>query len=935
MNPQSFIDKWRNVTVKEKGSYVSHFNDLCALIGHQTPLDMDPDGYFFGFEVKTDKSTGGQGFADVWYKDHFAWEYKSKYADLDNAYQQLLFYHDALDNPPLLIVSDGKTIIIRTKITNSPKKEYVLTLDDLLQPEKLAVLRAAFRNPLSLKAEQTTEEVTEEAAREFSRIAQLLYQYGNEPQSVAHFLIKILFCLFSEDVGLLPEKIFTRILQNSRTNSKAFSTQLQQLFQSMTTGGWFGADPIRHINGHLFDDAQVLDLDSDSLDILWRVSGLDWSQIKPSIFGTLFERSLDPTKRSQLGAHYTSEGDILLIVEPVLMAPLRQQWEKVNVQAQKLATSRDAAKTKQTKNKAERKLRDLLLGFGQDLAKILILDAACGSGNFLYVALRQLLNLWKEVSVLAAELNLGYMAPLKDFSPHPSQLFGIEINEYAYQLAQATIWIGYIQWFVENGYAFPPEPILNKLDNIERKDAILGYDEQGNPFEPEWPIADVILGNPPFLGDKKMRAELGDIYVDNLRTLYEGRIPGQSDLVCYWFEKARFMIELGVSKRAGLLATQGIRGGANRVVLNRIKETGDIFWAQSDREWILDGATVHVSMVGFDNGSENEYLLDGKLVRSINPDLSSFTDVTKAKRLLENRGLSFIGTQKGGPFDLEEESARKLLLEGGNPNGRPNSDVIKPWVNGADITGWSKAKWIIDFGSYMSIEDASNYTAPFENVKKYVYPVRKNLRRKNHSKYWWIHAESRPGMRKALSGLHRYICTPRVSKYRIFVWLDKMVVPDSATVAIARSDDYFFGILHSKLHENWARSMGTQLREAESGFRYTPTTTFEKFPFPWPPGQEPENDQRVQEIADAASELVKLRDEWLNPPGIMESEIKKRTLTNLYNLRPTWLELAHKKLDKAVFNAYGWPDDLTDDEILERLLALNFERAKSQQEGFK
>jgi type II restriction/modification system DNA methylase subunit YeeA len=703
----------------------------------------------------------------------------------------------------------------------------------------------------------------------------------------------------------------------------------------MTTGGWFGADPIRHINGHLFDDAQVLDLDSDSLDILWRVSGLDWSQIKPSIFGTLFERSLDPTKRSQLGAHYTSEGDILLIVEPVLMAPLRQQWEKVNVQAQKLATSRDAAKTKQTKNKAERKLRDLLLGFGQDLAKILILDAACGSGNFLYVALRQLLNLWKEVSVLAAELNLGYIAPLKDFSPHPSQLFGIEINEYAYQLAQATIWIGYIQWFVENGYAFPPEPILNKLDNIERKDAILGYDEQGNPFEPEWPIADVILGNPPFLGDKKMRAELGDIYVDNLRTLYEGRIPGQSDLVCYWFEKARFMIELGVSKRAGLLATQGIRGGANRVVLNRIKETGDIFWAQSDREWILDGATVHVSMVGFDNGSENEYLLDGKLVRSINPDLSSFTDVTKAKRLLENRGLSFIGTQKGGPFDLEEESARKLLLEGGNPNGRPNSDVIKPWVNGADITGWSKAKWIIDFGSYMSIEDASNYTAPFENVKKYVYPVRKNLRRKNHSKYWWIHAESRPGMRKALSGLHRYICTPRVSKYRIFVWLDKMVVPDSATVAIARSDDYFFGILHSKLHENWARSMGTQLREAESGFRYTPTTTFEKFPFPWPPGQEPENDQRVQEIADAASELVKLRDEWLNPPGIMESEIKKRTLTNLYNLRPTWLELAHKKLDKAVFNAYGWPDDLTDDEILERLLALNFERAKSQQEGFK
>jgi len=927
MNPQSFIAKWRNSTLNEKAFYQSHFNDLCALIEHPNPIEMDPHGAFFRFEAGASKSSGGQGFADVWYKDHFAWEYKGKESDLEGAYQQLLRYHDALDNPPLLIVSDWQTIIIRTKITNSPKREFILTLDDLARPEKLAILRAAFFNPLSLKAEQTTEDVTEGAAKEFAKIAQLLYKYGEEPQAIAHFLIRILFCLFSEDVGLLPGKIFSKILLNSRTNTRAFSAQLKLLFEAMSTGGWFGADQIRNFDGHLFDDANVLDMDSDSLEILWQVSGLDWGQIKPSIFGTLFERSLDPSKRAQLGAHYTSEDDILLIVEPVLMAPLRRRWEEIQQQARQLAAERDAAASRQAANKHQSKLTELLVGFTQELAKIRVLDAACGSGNFLYVALRQLLDLWKEVSVFAARLGIPYMAPLQGYTPHPSQLFGIELNEYAQQLAQATIWIGYIQWSVENGYGFPPEPILSKLENIECKDAILAFDEQGEPVEPEWPDAEVIIGNPPFLGVIKQRSELGEEYLSHLSALYKEYVPAKSDLVCYWFMRAMDQILKQKTHRVGLIATQAIRKGLSRTVLDRIKECGDIFSAYSDRPWILDGAAVRVSIICFDNGSEKLKILDSKEVSTINPDLSSMADLTMAVNLRENDGVVFPGTKKYGAFDIDAELASELLSAKGNPNGRPNSDVVKPWVNGSDLVRRRRGKWIIDFGVDTPIELAASYELPFNYVKKVVKPSRDKERDIKIREHWWLFERPRPELRTAIIHLNRYIGTPVVSKHRLFVWLENPTIPDAKVTVFAREDDYFFGVLHSSLHEVWSLANGAK-HGVGNDPTYNTSTCFETFPFPWPPGQEVQDDLRVQAIAQAAKELVEKRDAWLNPPGANEAELKKRTLTNLYNQRPTWLDLAHKKLDEAVFAAYGWPADLSDDEILARLLALNLERAR-------
>ncbi|MGB4805354.1 MAG: type IIL restriction-modification enzyme MmeI, partial [Anaerolineae bacterium] len=491
-----------------------------------------------------------------------------------------------------------------------------------------------------------------------------------------------------------------------------------------------------------------------------------------------------------------------------------------------------------------------------------------------------------------------------------------------------TIWIGYIQWLRSNGFGAPPEPILKPIQTVRRMDAILAYDASGRPVEPQWPQADVIIGNPPFLGDKKMRGELGDKYVNDLRSLYGDRIPGQSDLVCYWFEKARAQIEERRLRRAGLLATQGIRGGANRRVLERIKETGDIFWAQSDRNWILDGATVHVSMVGFDDGSENLHQLDNAVVSIINPDLTSMADLTSARPLPENANLAFVGSQKGGSFDITSETAQQMLSETGNPNGRPNSDVLRPWINGLDITQRSRGMWIIDFGVSMPIEEAAQYEAPFEHARAHVQGNRERVKSEARTAaMWWLHQRPRPEMRQAIRTLDKYISTPRVAKHRLFAWQDTHVLADSAVVVMARSDDYFFGVLHSEVHELWARGTGTQLREAESGFRYSQTMTFETFPFPWPPGQEPVDDGRVQAIAAAAQALVRLREAWLNPPGASAAELKKRTLTNLYNARPTWLDHAHKKLDAAVLAAYGWPAGLDDEEILARLLALNLARA--------
>jgi hypothetical protein len=730
------------------------------------------------------------------------------------------------------------------------------------------------------------------------------------------------------------------------------------LFKAMSDGSDFGAERILRFNGGLFADADVVPLRADDIGALVHVSRFDWGSVEPSIFGTLFERTLDPAKRSQIGAHYTSRDDILVLLEPVVMAPLRHEWSETKAACdrdwEKLqgAARRAGAKDSKPRRDHDQRLRDFI----ERLAHVTILDPACGSGNFLYVAIRLLLDLEKDAIAYGARHGTNLLPQVR-----PTQLAGIEINPYAQQLAEVVIWIGYLQWKHDNGFPAPRDPVLEPIESICRMDAILDLSDPQHPKAPTWPKADFIVGNPPFLGGKLLRTNLGDEYVDSVFSVWDERVPREADLCCYWFEKARDMVKRGRCQRAGLLATQGIRGGANRKVLERIKQTGDIFFAVSDRNWILDGAAVHVSMVGFDNGTETGHTLNGSLVSTINANLRATADTTTAKGIKANLGLSFMGTTKGGAFDISEQTAREMLVQP-NPDGRCNSDVVVPWINGLDLTRRSRGMWIIDFGGTMPSSEAAKYEAPFEHIAKEVRPIRERNNRQSYRDRWWLHVEPRPALRHALRSLHRFVVTVRVSKHRLFAWFAAPTLPDSATFAFARSDDLFYGLLNSQLHEVWARAQGTQLREVESGFRYTPTSCLETFPFPSP--SQPQADA----ISEAAKELDTLRNGWLNPPDwtreqVLEfpgsvngpwarfvhdpdrrgvgtvryprllpkdaecaRELAKRTLTNLYNERPTWLANAHRRLDEAVFAAYGWDPGISDDEILVKLLELNLQR---------
>ncbi len=648
MTPQQFIAKWSLAELKERSAAQEHFLDLCRMLGQPTPAEADAQGAWYTFEKGADKTAGGSGFADVWMRGHFAWEYKGNHANLANAYQQLLQYREALENPPLLVVCDLTRFEIHTNFTNTIKRVHAFPLVELDQEENLAVLRALFTDPDRLRPELTREHVTEQAAIHFGELAQSLRGRDVDPHRAAHFLVQILFCLFAEDVGLLPNGIFGKLIAFSVRHPEAFPHQVQELFEAMRDGGYTAYEEILHFNGGLFAEIGVESLTKAELEVLARAAELDWSSIEPAIIGTLFERSLDPASRAQLGAHYTGRADIERVVDPVVMQPLRRRWEEVRVEADKAKAEWDAtvpaiaaARDRRTRtpainrrDQARQAFANILFGFQEELAHVRILDPACGSGNFLYVALAALKDLEKEIVSYGTANGLSMLLPRVE----PTQLFGLEINDYARELTQAVVWIGYLQWMTANGYQPSRDPVLQPLETIRLQDSLLDLSDPEHPKEATWPDADFIIGNPPFLGGGRVRSELGDKYVTALFEVYGAHIPNFSDLVCYFFEKARSQIELKRARRAGLLATNSIRGGANREVLKRIKETGDIFLAWSDEPWVLEGAAVRISIVGFDDGSELSRTLNGSPTATINADLTGATDITDAMLLSENQG---------------------------------------------------------------------------------------------------------------------------------------------------------------------------------------------------------------------------------------------------------------------------------------------------------
>ncbi len=1204
ITPRDFVTRWAQSQLREQQAAQSHFNELCEMVGYKTPTQLDPEGKFFTFEEQVTKATGGKGRADVWYKGKFAWEYKGKHRDLDEAYAQLLAYKGDLDNPPLLVVCDFLEYRIYPQWPNTSGLPFIFHNDDLLRPEYQRFILWLLESPeqfLALRQSELErrEQITLKLAEKFAHLADLMRNHVDaqghkwEAMRVARFLTKLVFALFAEDVGLMPtpfdQPAFRYLVDGAQSVPEAFVRETERLFAAMD-GQYpdFVMKPVPYFNGGIFHEShegagdayEVLDLTQivGGINLLGEVSEADWRFVNPTIFGTLFEGALDVSKRAQLGAHYTGESDIRLVVDPVLMQPLYREWDAIRAEAEPLLQTYLTSDAPNPKQKAYDQLLALHNRMMMRLENLRVLDPACGSGNFLYMSLRALKDLEGRVRKFFEPLAL----PFRDVVT-PRQLYGIEKDEFAANLAKVVVWIGYLQWRYEdeggvlhtyNARKQPhprqlPHPILkdknspDEPDRIVCDDAIMRYrrtprtsppnplsasregepmhasdspslytereaegevlnwadkerrwltptalwdklkplarqmrheatpaedalwellrnrqfenlkfrrqhtidrfiadfycaeanlivevdgdihqytqeedalrtaflESQGmrvvrvqnedvlnrpeavlsmlrnvlaqpsrtspanstsdirtsppnplsasregelihasdspslytereaegevelRPYEPDWPEVDVIIGNPPFLGDKRMRGEMGKQYVGDLRKLYEGRVPGGADLVTYWHEKARAQIENNKAKRAGLLSTNSIRDGASNKVLQQIKNSGDIFMAWSDRDWVLSGASVRISIVGFDNGEEKQRQLDGNEVQHINSDLTTNSDVNKATALNENEGLCFLGVMKSGPFDIDTKTALKMLTV------KSNDRVVKPRINGKDITDRSKDGWLIDFVERTE-QEAREYKLPFAYIRTHVKPVREKNTVETLRNNWWLHARPRPAMRAAIKNLGRYVATPEVAKHRIFVWLDKNIVPDHTLHVIAREDDYFFGVLHSYIHELWSLGKGSTLEDRP---RYTSTVTFETFPFPWSPGKEDIASPQHAAISAAAKQLHEEREAWLNPPDLIalgadNKALKERTLTHLYNAvvahragKPNGEKLVkpardfaprlaqlHDALDAAVLAAYGW-DDLNgklrtaegDEELLRRLLALNLQRAGS------
>jgi type II restriction/modification system DNA methylase subunit YeeA len=946
VTPDQFIAKWKVAELKERSAAQSHFIDLCLMLDEPAPTDADPKGEWYAFERGATKTTGGEGWADVWKRGHFGWEYKGKRKDLDAAFAQLQQYALALENPPLLVVCDLNRFRIRTNWTNSVSEVHEFALDDLRDATVRQKLKWVLSDPERLRPGKTRQALTEQAAAEFAKLAQRLRERGHPSEAVAHFINRLVFCMFAEDVDLLPAKMFKRMLEHTLTQPSEFQALASDLFRAMKAGGRIGFEHVAWFNGGLFNDDAALSLDKDDIALTLRAAGLDWAEIDPSILGTLFERGLDPDKRSQLGAHYTDRDKIMLIVGPVIVRPWLADWEAAKAEIAAALAKAQNTKSASARTKARDQAVTLYRAFLDRLRGFRVLDPACGSGNFLYLALLALKDLEHRVSIEAEAMGLE-----REF-PHigPASVMGIEINRYAAELARVSVWIGEIQWMRRNGFGVSRDPILKPLETIECRDAIL------NPegTEASWPDADVVIGNPPFLGGKLLRTILGDEYVDRLFDAYAGRVPAEADLVLYWFAKAWELMQVGQLERGGLVATNSIRGGANRRVLEPITRDGTIFDAWDDEAWVVDGAAVRVSIICFaPAGNASIVTLNGLPVSQINADLAGgAVDLTKAVRLVENADVAFMGDTKGGAFDIDGNLARQWLALPLNPNGLGNANVLRPWVNGMDVTRRPTGKWIVDFGWQMNEDQAALFEKPFGYVREKVKPEREDSQREIYRQFWWRHVRSRQAMLAALAGRPRYIITPRVSKHRLFAWMHPSVLADSATIVVARDDDTTFGILHSRFHEAWSLRLCTWLGVGNDP-RYTPSTTFETFPFP--EGLTPNiaasayaNDPRAVKIADAAKRLNELREAWLNPsdlvkrvpevvPGFPDrilpvddkaaAILKRRTLTNLYNERPAWLTNAHRDLDTAVAAAYGWPADISEDDALAKLFALNQARA--------
>ncbi|WP_380879071.1 hypothetical protein ACFB49_20180 [Sphingomonas sp. DBB INV C78] len=803
--------------------------------------------------------------------------------------------------------------------------------------------------------------MTRDIAKRLAHVSKLLEDRGYQAEPVAHFLMRCLFTMFAEDTGLLETGSFTEVLDDARRNPESFAPMLEDLWRTMDSGGFspLMRRTIRKFNGGLFAEKTAIPLHKEEIGELYEAAKHVWTEVEPAIFGTLLEQALDKEERKRLGAHYTPRAYVERLVVATIIEPLQREWEGDvlgTVERERVADPQAAI----------RAVHD----FHVKLAQTKVLDPACGTGNFLYVALELMKRLEGDVLEVLADLGGQEALAMETETVHPRNFLGMELNPRAAAIAELVLWLGYLQWQMRNGTSIS-DPVLEKLSNITAMDAVLKHDpertkadgtgtELPNPRRPEWPQADYIVGNPPFIGKgAALRSALGDHYVEALWKA-NPKLNKSADFVMYWWDRAAGQLTAKGTrlKRFGFVTTNSITQEFSRRTIAKYLDGRppiSLLMAIPDHPWTKatrDAAAVRIAMAVAEAGRRDGTLLEvtheSRLETDapeihfrlqngqINPDLTIGADAASAFDLRSNDGLCCNGMMLAARGFVLSETEAQYLLQSGDKAGA----IVKPYLGGADLVRRTPKRWVIDaFG----LDDATlrtTFSAIYQHLLTTVKPVRAANRRESFRTRWWIFGEPRRTFRPALSGLHRYIGTTETSKHRIFQFIDSNVVPDHMIVCFAFDCAYELGILMSRFHTEWALRVGGWLGVGNDP-RYSKSKIFDPYPFPdATPGQR-------QIIGDLAEELDATRKEVL-------AEHNDLTLTGLYNLREKLKAGAafdmveqdqrrrgrvdiiaelHDRIDAAVADAYGWPADLSDEEIVARLVALNAERHAEEKAG--
>ncbi len=900
-----------------------------------------------------------------------------------NARQQAEAYVPLLptghEPPPFVVVCDvGHCFEVYANFRRDGKVydqfpdrgSFRIDLDDLRHADVRERLRLIWTDPLSLDPARHAARVTRAIAERLAAVSKALEAGGHPAEEVAHFLMRCLFTMFAEDVGLLPEAAFKTVLERCEADTAKFVPMVGQLWEAMDEGGFAYAleARVRKFNGAFFKQRGVLPLGREEIGELRRAAGHDWRDVDPSIFGALLEQALDPRDRRRLGAHYTPRAHVERLVVATVIEPLRSDWLAAYATAER-----------QTAEGRPEEARRTVAAFHDRLCATRVLDPACGTGNFLYVALELMKRL--EGEVLEALVALGGQEALSGLEGHtvdPHQFLGMEINPRAAAIAELVLWIGHLQGHLRTRGGLPGDPVLRAFSNIAVRDAVLESDRDPigvvagsavdaavyrNPRRPEWPPAEFIVGNPPFMGGKDLRARLGDAHAEALWKA-NGAMNESADLVMYWWDHAaELLTRKGTAlRRFGFVTTNSISQVFQRRVIQRhlsAKRPVAIVMAVPDHPWTKttrDAAAVRIAMTvcaaGEAEGTLREVAreagLDGDApiivfddrVGVINADLTIGTDITAAVRLTANEGLCSPGVKlHGAGFIVTPNEAGHLGL--GWREGLERH--IRPYRNGRDLTSRSRGCMVIDLDGLDAEDVRGVFPEFYHHLLLTVKPERDINNEEYRRTHWWLFGRRNTTMRGFVAGIARYVVTVETAKHRVFQFLDGSVLPDNMLVAVGSSDALHLGVLSSSHHRIWALRAGGWLGVGNDP-RYSKSRTFDPFPFP------AVNDLQRCRIRAIAEELDAHRKRVL-------AEHAHLTLTGLYNVlerlragaHPGDLDPAgrrslddglvlilkelHDRLDLAVADAYGWPADLSDDEVLSRLVALNAERAAEEARG--